>query len=49
LFFDDSKKAKSLPLAPIEEKILLCRRSAQKIATDSGTIFAEKAKSFCSK
>jgi hypothetical protein len=37
-----AKKAKSFPLAPIEVKILLCRCSAQKIVTESGTIFPKK-------
>jgi hypothetical protein len=34
---DDDKNPKYLPLAPIVVKILLCRGSAQKIVTDSGT------------
>jgi hypothetical protein len=38
-FFDDGKKAKSLPLAPIAVEILMCRGSAHKIETESGTIF----------
>jgi hypothetical protein len=33
------RKLKHLPLAPIEVEILLCRGSAQKIETESGTIF----------
>ena len=41
-FLDNDKKAKSSHLAPIEVKILLCRGSAQKIATKSGTILAER-------
>ena len=35
-FLDDDKEAKSLSLAPIEVKILVCRGSAHKILTDSG-------------
>jgi hypothetical protein len=31
------KKQKYLPLAPIAVEILLCRCSAQKIVTESGT------------
>jgi len=34
-----AKKAKSLSLAPIAVEILLCRCSAQKIVTESGTMF----------
>jgi hypothetical protein len=37
-FLDNCKKEKYLPLAPIEVEILVCRGSAQKIETDSGTI-----------
>ena len=48
-FLNDSKNTKYQLLAPIEVKILLCRGSAQKIAMESGTIFPENAKSFCSK
>jgi hypothetical protein len=36
------KKAKSHPLAPIAVEILVCRGSAHKIATDSGTINPKK-------
>jgi hypothetical protein len=38
---DDDKKAKSLPLAPIAVEILLYRGSAQKIETESGTVYPE--------
>ena len=38
-FFNESKKAKCLSLAPIEVKILVSRVSAHKIVADSGTIF----------
>jgi hypothetical protein len=31
-----------LPLAPIEVEILLCRGSAQKIETESGTMYPKK-------
>jgi hypothetical protein len=48
-FLDDDKKSKSLPLAPIVVEILVSRGSAYKIATESGTILPENAKSFCSK
>jgi hypothetical protein len=44
-----AKKQKSLSLAPIEVEILMCRGSAHKIVTNSGTMFPENAKSFCSK
>jgi hypothetical protein len=37
-----AKKAKSLSLAPVEVEILVCRRSAQKIVTENGTIFPKK-------
>ena len=37
LFLDHYKEVKSLPLAPIAVEILVCRGSAHKIATDSGT------------
>jgi hypothetical protein len=40
---DESKKAKYFPLAPIEVEILLCRGSAQKIETYSGTNADKKA------
>jgi len=43
------KKAKSLPLAPIEVEILISRGSAYKIATESGTNAGKKAQSFRSK
>jgi hypothetical protein len=46
---NNGKKANCLPLAPIAVKILLCWCSAQKIATESGTIIPKKAKYFCSK
>jgi len=39
---NNGKKAKSLLLAPVEVKILLCRGSAQKIATENGTILPKK-------
>jgi len=39
----NSKKAKSFSLAPIAVEILLCRGSAQKIVTESGTVFPENA------
>jgi hypothetical protein len=45
----DGKKAKHSLLAPIEVKILMSRGSAYKIVTESGTMFAKKAKCFCSK
>jgi hypothetical protein len=35
---DNGKKAKCFSLAPIEVKILVCRGSARKIATKSGTM-----------
>jgi hypothetical protein len=39
---NDTKKVIYLPSAPIVVEILLCRGSAQKIETDSGTIFPKK-------
>jgi hypothetical protein len=36
-----AKKVKYLPLAPIEVEILVCRGSAHKIETDSGTILSK--------
>ena len=38
-FLDEDKKAKFLPLAPIEVEILISRGSAYKIVTKSGTIY----------
>jgi hypothetical protein len=43
LFFNIGKKAKYLSLAPIAVKILVSRGSAHKIATDGGTMPANKA------
>jgi hypothetical protein len=48
-FLNDGKNAKSFLLAPIAAEILMTRGSGHKIATESGTILAEKAQSFCSK
>jgi hypothetical protein len=48
-FLDHYKKAKSFSLAPSEVEILISRGSAYKIVTESGTIYPEKTKSFCSK
>jgi hypothetical protein len=42
-FWDDSKKAKYHPLAPIAVEILLCRGSAQKIETESGKTSFQKS------
>jgi hypothetical protein len=41
--FENSKKAGSCILAPIVVKILICRCSAYKIVTDSGTTVDELA------
>jgi hypothetical protein len=43
------KKQNANSLAPIEVEILLCRGSAQKIETESGTMLPKNAPSFCSK
>lgn len=48
-FLDNFKNAIYLSLAPIIVEILMCRRSAYEIETDSGTNGDQYAKSFCSK
>ena len=40
--WNDGKKVKYLPLAPIEAKILISRGSAHKIEADSGTMLTKK-------
>jgi len=49
LFLNHCKKADCCLLAPIAVEILVCRGSAHKITTKSGTNLSEKRQFFCSK
>jgi len=40
-FINVGKKAKSISLAPVEVKTLLCRGSAQKVVAENGTMLAK--------